>query len=173
MPPDAMSSAQRLVCVTTSGALGGAETSLLTLLGALRAIEPTWQMTVVAPVDGPLLDRCRAAGIGTVTVPYPSAMAAFGETGAGKGGAGRFGPVRAAAQLLWTAAVTLPYLRRLRAALRREDPTIVHSNGIKAHVAASLALPRGVRLVWHLHEYVRARPSTAPESCDGSPAVRP
>ena len=72
-------------------------------------------MTVVAPVDGPLFNRCRAAGIGTVTVPYPSAMAAF-ETGAGNSGAGHFGPVRAAVQLLWTAAVTLPYLRRLRAA---------------------------------------------------------
>jgi glycosyltransferase involved in cell wall biosynthesis len=160
------------VCVTTSGALGGAETSLLTLLGALRAIEPGWQMTVVAPVDGPLLDRCRAAGIGTVTVPYPSAMAALGEPGANDG-AGRMSPLRAATQLVSTAAVFLPYLRRLRAALRREDPTIVHSNGIKAHVAASLALPRGARLVWHLHEYVRARPSTARilRRLSGRPAV--
>ena len=149
----------RLVCVTTSAALGGAETSLLTLLDALRTIEPGWQMTVVAPADGPLLDRCRRAGIETVTVPYPAAMASLGEPGGG--GSAPVGRVRATLRLMSTAAVLLPYLRRLRGELRRWNPTIVHSNGIKAHVAASLALPRGVRLVWHLHEYVRARPSTA------------
>lgn len=151
----------RLVCVTTSGALGGAETSLMTLLGALRSIEPAWQMTVVAPADGPLLDKCRAAGIETVTVPYPSAMAALGEPATANVEAARYGGLRAALRLVSTAAVLLPYLRRLRGELRRLEPTIVHSNGIKAHVAASLTLPRGARLVWHLHEYVRARPSTA------------
>jgi glycosyltransferase involved in cell wall biosynthesis len=150
---------QRLVCVTTSGALGGAETSLLTLLGALRAIEPGWQMTVVAPEDGPLLERCRAAGIGTVTLPYPDAMASIGEPAAA--GARPSGRVHAAVQVLSTAAVLWPYLRRLRSELRRLKATIVHSNGIKAHVAASLTVPRGARLVWHLHDYLRSRPATA------------
>jgi glycosyltransferase involved in cell wall biosynthesis len=32
---------------------------------------------------------------------------------------------------------------------------------LKAHVAAALVKPRGTRLVWHLHEYVRRRPLTA------------
>lgn len=150
--------AQRLVCVTTSGSLGGAETSLFTLLTALRAIEPAWRMTVVAPSEGPLLDRCRAAGIDAVTVPYPSSMAAIGETGAS---ASSWSRVRTTLRLAGTATAIWPYLRRLRGELRRQDPTIVHTNGIKAHVTASLALPSGARLVWHLHEYVRARPSTA------------
>jgi glycosyltransferase involved in cell wall biosynthesis len=151
----------RLVCVTTSAALGGAETSLLTLLDALRAIEPAWQVTVVAPADGPLLDKCRSAGISTVTVPYPAAMASLGEPGVASTGSARAGRVRSTLRLVSTAAVLLPYLRRLRGELRRRNPTIVHTNGIKAHVAASLTSPRGARLVWHLHEYVRARPSTA------------
>jgi glycosyltransferase involved in cell wall biosynthesis len=150
---------QRLVCVTTSGALGGAETSLLTLLGALRAIEPGWQMTVVAPADGPLLERCRAVGIGAVMLPYPEAMASIGEPAAS--GAARSGRVHSALQILSTAAVVWPYLHRLRFELRRLRATIVHSNGIKAHVAASLAVPRGARLVWHLHDYLRSRPATA------------
>lgn len=151
----------RLVCVTTSGALGGAETSLLTLLGALRAIEPAWRVTVVAPAEGPLLDRCRASGLGAVAVPYPAAMAAIGESGAGGVAGRKVSRTRVALQLASTAAVLWPYLRRLRNELRRQDATIVHSNGVKAHVAASLTLPRGARLVWHLHEYVRSRPSTA------------
>ncbi len=34
----------------------------------------------------------------------------------------------------------------------------MHSNGLKAHVSAALAKPRGVRLVWQLHDYVQSRP---------------
>lgn len=152
---------QHLVCLTTSGALGGAETSLLTLLGALRAIEPGWQMTVVAPADGPLLQRCRAEGIGVVTLPYPAALAALGESGAASVNAGVIGQARAILRLVATAAVLCPYLHRLRNQLRQAGATIVHSNGIKAHVAASLTRPHGARLVWHLHEYVQSRPGTA------------
>lgn len=149
------------MCVTTSGALGGAETSLLTLLVALRALEPLWQMTVVAPSEGPLLERCRAAGIGGVVVPYPPAMSALGEPGAAGTNGRRPNRLRAALQLASTAAVLWPYLRRLKSELRRREATIVHSNGIKAHVATAMARPAGARLVWHLHEYVRPRPATA------------
>ena len=159
--PEAMAPAgQRLVCVTTSAALGGAETSLLTLLGALRVIEPSWELTVVAPADGPLLDKCRAAGIGAANVPYPAAMASLGETSAAQPGARTPVGIRRMSHVLRTTAVLWPYLRRLRRELRGRQATIVHSNGIKAHVATSLARPRGVRLVWHLHEYIRSRPST-------------
>jgi glycosyltransferase involved in cell wall biosynthesis len=150
---------QHLVCVTTSGALGGAETSLLTLLGALRDIEPAWRMTVVAPAEGALLERCRTAGIGAVMLPFPAAMAALGEPASGD--APRPARIRATVQLASTAAVLWPYLRQLRSELRRLKATIVHTNGIKAHVAASLIVPRGARLVWHLHDYVRTRPATA------------
>jgi glycosyltransferase involved in cell wall biosynthesis len=152
--------AQRLVCVTTSAALGGAETSLLTLLGALRAMEPSWQMTVVAPSDGPLLDKCRAAGIGAARVPYPRAIASLGESGLAREARGLSSRIRTVGQFASAAAVSWPYLQRLRRELRCRDATIVHSNGIKAHVAATLARPRAARLVWHLHEYVQSRPST-------------
>jgi glycosyltransferase involved in cell wall biosynthesis len=152
---------QRLVCLTTSGALGGAETSLLTLLDALRRLEPGWQMTVIAPADGPLLQRCRDAGIAAVTVPYPAALESLGESATPKAGMSILRRGRALWRLVLAATVLAPYLRRLRGELRRCGATIVHSNGIKAHVAASLTLPRGARLVWHLHEYVRPRPSTA------------
>lgn len=149
-----------LVCLATSSALGGAETSLLTLLGALRRLEPRWRMAVVAPCDGPLLDRCRAAGIAVRQLPFPGALAAMGEsaaTGARRRSANQIALVRHGAGAL----AALPgYLAALRGTLQELDATIVHTNGIKAHVAAALARPHGARLVWHLHEYVRARPVT-------------
>jgi glycosyltransferase involved in cell wall biosynthesis len=154
-----MPQSHRLVCLTTSGALGGAETSLLTLLGALRTIEPGWQLTVVAPAEGPLLERCRAEGIGAVMVPYPAAMAATGEPSAAD--APHHVRLSAAIRLMRTSVAVWPYLRRLRREILRLQPTIVHTNGIKAHIAASLTVPGKVRLVWHVHDYVRSRPATA------------
>ena len=154
-----MPDSHRLVCLTTSGALGGAETSLLTLLGALRTIEPRWQITVIAPAEGPLLERCRAEGIGAVMVPYPAAIAATGEPAAA--GAPHQIPLSAALRLMRATAAMWPYLRRLRREILRLQPTIVHTNGIKAHIAASLTVPGRVRLVWHVHEYLRPRPATA------------
>lgn len=153
MPP-------HVVYLTTSAALGGAETSLLTLLGSLRVLEPSWRLTVIAPADGPLLEKCRAAGAGTAVVSFPPAIAALGEP-RGNGRGRWIRRTRSAFGLLAAAAALPLYLRRLRRALRRCGPTFVHTTGIKAHVAAALAVPREVRLVWHLHEYVTPRLATA------------
>jgi glycosyltransferase involved in cell wall biosynthesis len=154
-------SPHRLVCVTTSASMGGAETCLVTLVAALRTLEPAWTVSVIAPSTGPLLDRCRALGASACVVPYPPALAALGEAAAVTG------PGRAASRAVFVAkgvkaAVTAPaYFRRLRAMFRDRESTIVHSNGVKAHIAAAVAAPRAARLVWHLHDYVQARPVTA------------
>ena len=145
---------ERLVCVTTSAELGGAETSLLTLLRALRRMVPDWEITVVMPDSGPLLDRCSEAGIRAHVLPYPPALAAFGEPGLSSSASAAWRVTRAA-------LAVRPYLQQLRKALTQFDATIVHSNGIKAHVASAVAAPKRTRLVWHLHEYVGTRRVTA------------
>ena len=147
----------RLACLTTSAALGGAETSLLTLLAALRRLEPAWAITVVAPSDGPMLDRCQTLGIDFLVLPYPAALRAFGETGLTASTS-----TSSLVRQLFGMAVSAPrYVRDLRATLRGIGATVVHSNGLKAHVASALARPKGVRLVWHLHDYVQGRPLSA------------
>ena len=149
-----------MVYLTTSAALGGAETSLLTLLGSLRLLEPSWRLTVIAPAHGPLLDRCRAAGADALVVEFPASVACLGEPR--RHASGRVLSRAHSALRLIAAAAALPlYLRRLRRELRRRRPDVVHTMGIKAHIAAALALPRGVRLVWHLHEYLGGRAATA------------
>lgn len=154
-------SPQSLVCVTTSAAFGGAETSLLVLLGGLRELEPSWETTVITPSAGPLLDRCRALGAVAIQLPFPAAVSRLGESGAT--GTRR----RSTNQLHLTAdaaaaAWAMPgYLRALGRELRGRRATLVHSNGLKAHVATALAVPSGAHLIWHLHEYVQPRPLTA------------
>ena len=150
--------AESLVCLTTSAEFGGAETSLLTLLGALRRHDPSLAISVVAPASGPLVERCRALDFDAGVLPYPQPLRALGETsGAGIGSAGS-ARVRFVAQGLRAAAALPRYITGLRSALGERGATVVHSNGLKAHVAAALAKPAGVRLVWHLHDYVRGRP---------------
>ena len=146
-----------LVCITTSAAFGGAETSLVTMLMALRTIEPAWRITVVTPGKGALADRCRELGLDVVELPFPDALAQLGETAALDSGRASSGRLRFFRQGL-AAAVSLPgYLGKLRAVLRRASATVVHTNGLKAHIAAALIKPPSVRLVWHLHDYVRSR----------------
>jgi glycosyltransferase involved in cell wall biosynthesis len=151
----------RLVCLTTSAARGGAETSLMTLLSALRRLDPAWDMTVIAPAAGPLLDQCHAAGIATLVLPYPAALSRLGETGAATGSSGMMAAARFALNGA-RAAVGVPrYVFALRRALVEHGAAVLHTNGVKAHIAGALAKPRGVRLVWQLHDYVRSRPLTA------------
>jgi glycosyltransferase involved in cell wall biosynthesis len=146
--------AEHLVCVTTSAELGGAETSLLTLLQALRRAVPRWRITVIAPDSGPLFNRCRESGIQYRIVPYPPELAALGEPRYSANGRGALGLARAAMSVR-------PYLKRLSEALAELDATIIHSNGTKAHVGTAFVAPKRARLVWHIHEYLGARRVTA------------
>jgi glycosyltransferase involved in cell wall biosynthesis len=150
-----------LVCLTTSSAFGGAETSLLTLLTALQALDRSRRITIVTPGAGPLPDRCRAIGFDVTELRFPEALNRLGESGATARRRAGVNRGRLALTAL-RAGVALPgYLRSLRAVMRSVKATVVHSNGLKAHVAAALAKPAGTRLVWHLHEYVSGRPVTA------------
>jgi hypothetical protein len=136
-----------LVCLTTSSAFGGAETSLLTLLTALHALDRSRRITVVTPGPGRLPDRCRDEGFDVVELPFPEAMNALGESGATARRRAGVNRGRLALTAL-RAGIALPgYLRSLRAVMRCASATVVHSNGLKAHVAAALAKPVGTRLV--------------------------
>jgi glycosyltransferase involved in cell wall biosynthesis len=153
--------APSLVCVTTSAGFGGAETSLVTLLRALRALDRAQRITVVTPGAGALPDRCRSLGFEAVELPFPPALSALGESGATDRRGAVAKKARLCGQLLRTAGVLPGYVASLRRVLRAAAATVVHSNGLKAHVATALAKPAGTRLVWHLHDYVSSRPVSA------------
>jgi glycosyltransferase involved in cell wall biosynthesis len=127
------------------------------MLTALRALEPSWRITIVTPGPGPLADRSRTLRFHVAELPFPPALAVLGESGGSEPGGALRGRLRFAGQALAAAASLPRYLRRLRTVLLTSRATIVHTNGLKAHLAAALIKPGGVRLVWHLHDYVRSR----------------
>ena len=140
----------RIVYLNPCGQMGGAEISLMDLLGSMRAAEPTWQLCLVLGEDGPLVEQAKAAGAQVIVAPFPRALARLGDSGSG--------PISA----LWSgsqaAAGTIRYARNLRRTLAELEPDIVHTNGFKMHVLGCWARPQNAPVIWHVRDYVSTRP---------------
>jgi glycosyltransferase involved in cell wall biosynthesis len=65
-------------------------------------------------------------------------------------------------RLAFAAPAVAVYRRRLMHAIRAMSPDLVHSNGFKMHLLGAWATPPGVPVLWHVHDFVRARPLMAP-----------
>jgi glycosyltransferase involved in cell wall biosynthesis len=153
----------RVVYVNPTGVLGGAEMCLLDVLAALRGARPGWSPRVLLGDDGPLRGAVAELGVACEVVPLPRALAGLGDAGLGGGPGGHRGAAGLALVMRGPAAVaaTASYLARLGRAVRTAAPDVVHTNGMKAHVLGTLAAPRGVPVVWHMHDFCGSRPLMA------------
>ena len=141
----------RLAYLSASGGLGGAERCLVDLLAVVRQFEPSWHLHVIVPSEGPLAGAARRRGVGVTVVPLPGPLARLGDARATIGW-----PL---ARRLMLSALTAPsYARSLTRCLADIRPDLVHSNSIKTHVLGVTAAPRGVPVLWHLHDFIGARP---------------
>ena len=143
-------SMRRVALLAASGQLGGAERMVLEAARAWMALG--WSPAVVALEDGPLLSAARDLGVEALAMPAAAGMARLGDAG---------GPRSATLLSLARVAGSLPsYVRRLARALDDWQTEVIHSHGIKTHVLSAL-LPRRRPVIWHLHDYVGARPLSA------------
>ena len=147
----------RVVFMSGSAELGGAERSLLDMLASVRAARPNWHLELVAPADGPLLAEAIAVHVSASVVSYGDLLARVGEPPIVRS-------VSSLTRLRGLASAVPPladYLRRLRMALHRIAPDVVHTHGMKAHLLAAWTAPRTSRVIWHLHDYLGRRPRSA------------
>jgi hypothetical protein len=70
----------RIVFLSPSGELGGAETALLDMLAAIRGARPDWPLAMIAASDGPLVGKASTFAEATA-MPFPNALARLGEWG--------------------------------------------------------------------------------------------
>lgn len=150
--------------------MGGAETSLVELLSAARRCYPDWNLVLVAGEDGPMVDKVRKLGIRAEILQMPRELRQAGDSGL-QNGVSRW-------QALWRLAPLLGavhgYGLRLREAILREKPHILHATGLKMQILAALYLPKGTRLLWHIHDYPSWRPLASKalrwlaRRCDGA-----
>jgi glycosyltransferase involved in cell wall biosynthesis len=143
----------RIVFLSPVGVIGGAERVLLDYLRSLQAADPTIELAIIAGAEGPLLVRASEIGVRTILLPFPAALAGVGDS-AGIGTQSR--PSRW--RLIPAAFAAWRYAHRLRRAIAENRPDLVHSNGIKMHLLARLAVRRGTPIIWHVHDFFSERP---------------
>lgn len=141
-----------LVFLSGSAEVGGAERSLLDMAHSLRQARPDWRLHVLTPAEGPLAEAARAMGVTSDAVPFGPALSRVGEATASHADLAQM-----VVRLARTAGPVAGYARRLRARLHELAPTIVHTHGVKAHLAAAWTKPASARVVWHLHDYLGPR----------------
>jgi glycosyltransferase involved in cell wall biosynthesis len=140
----------RLAYLSASSGSGGAERCLVDVLTVVRQFEPGWPLHLIVPSDGPLPFAARMLGIEVTVLPWPAALERLGDARARVGAA-------LARRLATGGLRAVPYARTLARCLEDIRPDLVHSNSIKTHVLASAAARR-TPVLWHLHDYVGARP---------------
>jgi glycosyltransferase involved in cell wall biosynthesis len=148
----------KIVYLSPSGQLGGAETSLLDILASMRAARPDWSLHLVVSDEGPLARRATALGVETRVIPFPRGLSVLGDAAAG-GPAGRQQSLFAlCAGCCAAGPAVVQYIRALRRCLRGLSPDLIHTNGLKMHLLGLWSAPTGVPLIWHIHDYIGARP---------------
>ena len=151
----------RVVYLNPSAQMGGAEVALLDFLASLREAEPNWRLHLIVSDEGPVVVKARALGVNTAVVPFPRSLARLGDSSVG-GPAGRQqSRLALIAGIVLAAPGIVAYVKRLRRAIRNWAPDLVHTNGFKMHIMGAWAVPRAVPLIWHIHDYVSARPLMA------------
>jgi glycosyltransferase involved in cell wall biosynthesis len=147
----------RIVYLSASGGLGGAERCLLDMIAAVRKTDPCADIHILTSADGPLIERARQLDLTTGVLPMPHTLVELGDSafqGARKHQAlwelGRRG-VRGG-WAIWR------YAQSLRKTLARLQPNIIHSNGVKFHLLSSLAKLPAVPAIWHIHDFLSFRP---------------
>ena len=132
-----------LVFLNPVGTLGGGERSLIDLTTALRDARPNLRSHLILGTAGPLEAEAARLGLSCEVVAMPAVLNSLGESQlhwSRRNRALRFGSLAMGGS---QAAFVLPaYLRRLRTAIERRSPTLIHSNGLKCHLTAGYALPR-------------------------------
>jgi glycosyltransferase involved in cell wall biosynthesis len=148
----------RILFLNPGSQMGGAEVVLLDILASLRHSAPDVSLSLSVGSDGPFVSKARALGVHTLVLSLPASIAQLGDAAAGGPAGAQQSRISLLARMLRASPDTAAYVRHLRQTIRDLAPDIVHTNGFKMHLLAAWAAPRGIPLVWHLHDYVSARP---------------
>ena len=146
----------RILFLNPSGLFGGAERSLIDIIASIAAARPDWEMRLIAGSDGPLVRRARAMNIETTVLPMPQSLARLGDSA--MRGPAPIARLSMAASMVGAAVATNRYTAMLAREIEQFAPTLIHTNGFKMHVIGAWAARRKTPVIWHIHDYVGARP---------------
>jgi glycosyltransferase involved in cell wall biosynthesis len=133
----------RILFVNTVGSIGGAERSLLDLIGGLD--RSRFEPTAALLSDGPLAGELARLDVPTAIVATAGAVHGLSLRGRRRSLAG-------SSMAALKASATVIHLART---LRREGIALVHSNGLKAQlIAGTAARLSATPVLWHLRDII-------------------
>ena len=148
----------KVLFLSPTGVLGGAERSLVDLVQSVQRAEPAWKVELFALGDGDLIKTVRSLGVTTHVELMPVAANRLGDAGAGGPAGHEVAKSRVLARLFFSAPQSALFLRKLRRVIRAYAPDVIHSNGLKTHILAAWTTPPNTALVWHVRDYISSRP---------------
>jgi glycosyltransferase involved in cell wall biosynthesis len=148
----------KILYLSPAGRSGGAERVLIDSLASLRAAYPDWELELIAASDGELVQEAEALGVRSRVMPFPRALAAIGDAGAGGPAGNRWRRYGIAVRLAIAAPAIALYLGKLRRLIGQSRPDVIHSNGFKMHLLGSRAAARRTPVIWHMHDFASRRP---------------
>jgi glycosyltransferase involved in cell wall biosynthesis len=138
--------ARRILYLSPTAQLGGAEHSLLDLATGLD--RRRHQPHLLCLGDGPLLAEAARRSVTSEVIAAPAGFARASLRGARSGAVSLLGGVLRAG----------PTFAAVRRAARRAEAALVHSNGNKTHLLSVPLALGAVPVVWHVRDFLRDRP---------------
>lgn len=117
--------------------VGGAERSLLGLIAGLG--KERWDPLLVCPAEGELSKAAARLDVPVKLHPYPPGMDRIGCYSSWR-------DLPSLARAMWNFR---SYLAGLRKLVSEHSSMLIHANGAKAQLAASLAMGKGIPVLWH------------------------
>src|SRR5258706_16133883 len=111
----------KIVYLSPSGRLGGAEAVLLDLVASFRQARPEWTLDLILPEHGIVADRAAAMGAGVHVLAMPRAISRLGDSGFGR----RWRKLLLAWRILKAVPAGLIYHRNLRRKIARLNPDVL------------------------------------------------
>lgn len=145
----------KIVFLAPTGQLGGAERCLVDALWSFQQDYPEFQKTLIIGSDGLLAEQARNENTEVIVLPFPLRFASIGDSGLPHY---QFFLIKLLWKMLLAGPAMMLYLLRLRRAIARQKPDVVHVLGLKMQILSLLAVPRRVRIVWNVQDYISLRP---------------
>jgi glycosyltransferase involved in cell wall biosynthesis len=151
----------RVVFVNPVSKLGGGELNLLDIIIALGTHAPEIERHLILMADdGPLAQRAREHGVTVHLLPVPRSFAEAGDSALRQ--KGKLSRMLSMAQFAVRSGPAMKrYTGRLRRLIDDLQPTILHTNGMKAHLVVGLTRQKQGKVIWQVQDFPGSRPLMA------------
>jgi glycosyltransferase involved in cell wall biosynthesis len=148
-----------LLFISPVGIIGGGERVLLTLMAAIKTVDPSLELHLLLGSPGPLVAATEALGATVHVLALPDRFLKLGDSGLKQQRWRAY--TNLALQVLQGLRELRQYRGQLLTTIKAIQPDLIHSNGIKTHLLMGIIPLENKPIVWHLHDFYSTRPLIA------------